>query len=256
MRTLVVLPTYNEAENIERVLDRIASAMPGVHVLVVDDGSPDGTAELVEKVSGSSGWVDVLRRPGKAGLGSAYREGFAWGLARGYEVLVEMDADLSHDPGALVSLVEPLSRGADLVIGSRYVPGGSVPGWSWYRHLLSRGGNIYAAAWLGLHLTDSTSGFRAYSARILEKLDLGLIRSDGYGFQIEMAYRVMCHGGRVEEVPIRFIDRAEGKSKMSLAIVVEALGLVTWWGIGRALRKVADYARRPSAGSPSKIRER
>lgn len=255
MRTLVVLPTYNEAENIERVLGRVRESLPEASVLVVDDNSPDGTADLAEKVGAEHGGVEVLRRPGKAGLGSAYRAGFAWGLARGYEVFVEMDADLSHDPATLPRLVAPIAEGADLVIGSRYIPGGSVPGWPWYRHMLSRGGNIYAAAMLGMKVTDSTSGFRAYSGQILSKIELSGIRSDGYGFQIEMAHQVLRHGGTVTEIPIRFVDRAEGKSKMSLFIVVEALGLVTWWGMGRLARRAFQSDRRAGGLGPAPTKD-
>jgi dolichol-phosphate mannosyltransferase len=230
VRVLVVLPTYNEAENIDRVLRHIRKALPEGAVLVVDDGSPDGTAEMAERVGVEVGGIDVLRRPGKAGLGSAYRAGFAWGLERGWEALVEMDADFSHDPDALPELVAALEHGIDLSVGSRYVPGGSIPNWAWHRRLLSEWGNRYASAMLGLHVADSTSGFRAYRADILRSLDLGRIRADGYGFQIEMVRQVLLHGGRVAEVPIRFVDRVEGKSKMSTHIVVEALALVTWWG--------------------------
>ncbi|MHB1502938.1 MAG: polyprenol monophosphomannose synthase [Acidimicrobiales bacterium] len=244
MRVLVVLPTYNEAENIERVLQRIRQAISDAGVLVVDDGSPDSTADIAERVGKELGGIEVLRRPGKAGLGSAYRAGFAWGLERGWDAFVEMDADLSHDPDALPALVAPLCDGADLVIGSRYVPGGSVPDWSWYRHWLSLGGNIYAAIMLGLHVRDATSGFRVYSAAILKAVDVASVRSDGYGFQIEMAYRVANHHGRIVEVPIRFVDRVEGKSKMSIHIVTEALALVSWWGIGRLWRVLARSGRR------------
>ncbi|HUY63828.1 MAG TPA: polyprenol monophosphomannose synthase [Acidimicrobiales bacterium] len=234
MHVLVVLPTYNEAENIERVLRRIRLALPDGGVLVVDDGSPDGTAEIAERVGKELGAVEVLRRAQKSGLGSAYRAGFAWGLERGWDVLVEMDADLSHDPDALPALVAPLADGhVDLVVGSRYVSGGSIPNWKWHRRLLSQSGNIYASAMLGLHVTDSTSGFRAYGAGILRRIDLGGVRAEGYGFQIEMIHHVRAAGGRITEVPIRFVDRVEGKSKMSTAIVVEALGLVTWWALRR-----------------------
>jgi dolichol-phosphate mannosyltransferase len=238
MRALVVLPTYNEAANIETVLRRTRASLPDGGVLVVDDGSPDGTAEIAERVGKELGGIEVLRRSEKAGLGSAYRAGFAWGLDRGFEAMVEMDADLSHDPAALPELVGPLADGYDLVIGSRYVPGGSIPNWQRHRYLLSRGGNWYAATVLGLHVTDSTSGFRAYRAEALARLDLERIRADGYGFQIEMCYRIVQHGGRVAEVPIRFVDRVEGESKMSAHIVVEALGLVTWWGAGRLVRRL------------------
>ena len=249
MRVLVVLPTYNESENIERVLRRIRGALPDGGVLVVDDGSPDGTADMAEALGRELGDVQVLRRPAKAGLGSAYRAGFAWGLERGWDVMIEMDADLSHDPDALPDLVAPLEGGADLVVGSRYVPGGSIPNWRWHRRLLSQGGNVYASVMLGLHVTDSTSGFRAYRADMLRQIDLGRIRADGYGFQIEMVHQVQRHGGRVQEVPIRFVDRVEGKSKMSGAIVVEALLLVTWWAVlrvGRAVRRVLPLGRRPT----------
>jgi len=236
VRVLVVLPTYNEAENIGRVLEHVRRALPEAGVLVVDDGSPDGTADIAERVGKELGAIEVLRRPGKAGLGSAYRAGFAWGLEQGFEAMVEMDADFSHDPQALPALVAPLQDDADLSVGSRYIPGGSIPNWAWHRRLLSEGGNRYASALLGLHVTDSTSGFRAYRADILRRLDLDRIRADGYGFQIEMVYEVLSHGGRVVEVPIRFVDRVEGKSKMSAHIVVEALILVTWWGLLRLAR--------------------
>jgi glycosyltransferase involved in cell wall biosynthesis len=234
MRVLVVLPTYNEVENIDTVLRRIRAALPDGGVLVVDDGSPDGTADAAELLGKELGGIEVLRRRAKSGLGSAYRAGFAVGLEQGWDVLVEMDADLSHDPDALPGLVAPIGRGFDLVVGSRYIPGGSIPNWTWHRQLLSRGGNIYASALLGLKVTDSTSGFRAYRAQALKELDLAAIRAEGYGFQIEMVHQVREHGGRVTEVPIRFVDRTVGKSKMSMAIVVEALGLVTVWGAKRA----------------------
>lgn len=243
MKPLVVLPTYNESENIERVLRRIRVALPGASVLVVDDGSPDGTADIAELLGKELGQVEVMRRPSKAGLGSAYRAGFAWGLERGYDAMVEMDSDMSHDPDALGSLVAPLEDGIDLVVGSRYVPGGSIPNWRLHRRLLSQGGNIYASLLLGLHVTDSTSGFRAYGADILRSIDLSRIRADGYGFQIEMVHQVLEHDGTVTEVPIRFVDRVEGKSKMSAYIVVEALGLVTWWALIRVLRKLLASSR-------------
>ncbi len=231
MRTLVVLPTYQEAQNIAEVLRRVRAAVPSAHVLVVDDSSPDGTAGVAEATAGELGGIDVVVRPGKAGLGSAYRAGFAEGVARGYQVLVEMDSDLSHDPAALPSLLRALEEGADLAIGSRYVPGGSIPRWSRCRRSLSRYGNRYAAAVLGLDVADSTSGYRAYRAAAISAVDLRSVRADGYGFQIEMAYRVACRGGRIAEVPIRFHDRTRGSSKMSATIVAEALVLVTWWGV-------------------------
>jgi dolichol-phosphate mannosyltransferase len=233
----VVIPTYNESENIERVLHKVRGALPDATVLVVDDGSPDGTADMAEKLGGEIGNIEVLRRSEKAGLGSAYRAGFRWGLDRGYEVCVEMDADLSHDPDALPGLVAPLENGGvELVIGSRYIPGGSIPKWAWHRRLVSRGGNVYASVLLGFGVTDSTSGFRAYAASVLERIALDKIRAEGYGFQIEMTYQAKRAGASIVEVPIRFVDRTEGESKMSTFIVVEAFGLVTWWGIQRILR--------------------
>ncbi|MHB8682185.1 MAG: polyprenol monophosphomannose synthase [Acidimicrobiales bacterium] len=243
-RVLVCLPTYNESENIETVLGRIRRALPEAGVLVIDDGSPDGTAELADKVGHELGNIEVLRRPAKSGLGSAYRAGFGWGLEHGWDVMIEMDSDLSHEPEALPSLVAPLSDGVDLVVGSRYVPGGAIPKWRWHRRLLSQGGNVYASALLGLGVRDSTSGFRAYSADILRRLELDTVRAEGYGFQIEMVHRVLSHGGAVREVPIRFVDRVEGKSKMSTRIVVEALGLVTWWALLRAVGAVRRLGTR------------
>ncbi len=236
MRPLVVVPTYNESENIERMLARIRECLPDAGILVVDDGSPDGTGDLVKAVAAEVPDVHLLARSAKSGLGSAYRTGFAWGLERGYDAFVEIDADFSHDPAALPTLVAPVAEGVDVVIGSRYVEGGSIPNWAWYRHLLSRGGNLYASAMLGLHVADSTAGYRVYSARILELLGLERIRAEGYGFQIEMTYRAKQCGAVIREVPISFVDREMGQSKMSSIIVIEALGLVTWWALGRLLR--------------------
>jgi len=233
VRPLVVLPTYNEAVNIDRVLRLVRSSLPEATVLVVDDGSPDGTADLAEKTGADIGGIEVLRRPAKSGLGSAYRAGFRWGLAHGFDACVEMDADLSHDPAALPALVAALDDGAEVAVGSRYVPGGTIPTWSWHRRLLSRGGNVYASALLGLGVADSTSGFRAYRDSVLRRIDLDRVRADGYGFQIEMTYRARQAGAPIAEVPISFVDRVDGESKMSLFIVVEALALVTWWGLGR-----------------------
>ncbi|MEO5841278.1 MAG: polyprenol monophosphomannose synthase [Acidimicrobiales bacterium] len=233
MRTLVVLPTFDEAQNIEEVLRRVRAALPDATVLIVDDGSPDGTADIAEALAGELGPIDVLRRAKKSGLGSAYREGFRIGIDRGFEALVEMDSDLSHDPAALPSLLAPLEDEADigLVVGSRYIPGGSIPNWSLHRRLLSEWGNRYASLMLKLKVRDSTSGFRAYRADAVAKMDLAGIRADGYGFQIEMAYVIARSGWRVVERPIAFVDRVRGTSKMSSHIVVEALWLVTWWSL-------------------------
>ena len=244
MRPLVVLPTYQEAENIESALRRLRSAVPDAHVLVVDDGSPDGTADIATRVADELGAIDIVRRVNKDGLGSAYRTGFQWGIERGFDVLVEMDADLSHQPEALPEMLAVVDAGADLVIGSRYVPGGSTPQWPRIRRFLSVWANRYAAAMLGLAINDATAGFRAYRANMLQRVDFHRSRADGYGFQVEMVYRVVHLGGRVVEVPITFTDRVEGSSKMSGRIVVEALGLVTLWGLrdivtGRRRRRLS-----------------
>jgi len=233
MDVLVVLPTYNESENIDRVLRRIRAALPEATVLVVDDGSPDGTADAAEVLGKELGNVEVMRREVKTGLGSAYRAGFRWGLDRGFDACVEMDADLSHEPEALPSLVAPLADGHELVIGSRYVPGGVIPNWAWHRRLLSRGGNLYASTLLGLGVADATAGFRCYAASLLDRIDLDQVRAEGYGFQIEMTYAATRAGAPVLEVPIRFVDRVDGESKMSAFIVFEALGLVTLWALQR-----------------------
>ena len=231
MDILVVLPTYDEADNIADVLRRLRSAVPGADILVVDDSSPDGTAEIARAAGAELGGVDVLVRSGKLGLGSAYREGFTRGLRRGYRVLVQMDSDLSHDPAALPGLLQAIERGADLAVGSRYIRGGSIPHWSVFRRALSGLGNWYASRALALPLADTTSGFRAYRADIVAAVDLRSVRAEGYGFQIEMAYRVARAGGHIVELPIEFADRRRGSSKMSSRIVVEALLLVTWWGL-------------------------
>jgi glycosyltransferase involved in cell wall biosynthesis len=232
-----VLPTYQEATNIVTVLQRIRSAVPMADVLVVDDNSPDGTADLADVAGRELGGISVLRRPGKAGLGSAYRAGFAEGLARGVDVLIEMDADLSHDPSDLPRLLRPLLQGtADLAIGSRYIVGGSIPEWPIHRRALSRWGNRYAAAMLRLDVGDVTAGFRAYRADMLRKIDLGTVSTDGYGFQIDMTYRVARLHGRIVELPIHFSDRVRGTSKMSSRIIIEALAAVTWWGIRDRLK--------------------
>lgn len=243
MRALLVLPTYDEAENVEEVLRRLRAAAPDVSVLVVDDGSPDGTAELARKVGAELGDVEVLERAEKSGLGSAYRTGFRWGLERGFDAFVEMDADLSHDPAVVPRLLARIEEGCDLVIGSRYVPGGAIPDWPWLRRAISQGGNIYARLLLGISVHDATAGFRAYHRRALERIDLDAVRADGYGFQVEMAYRIERAGGRVAEIPIEFRDRTLGRSKMSGRIVVEALVLVTWWGIRDRWRRLVRRLR-------------
>ena len=232
MKALVVMPTYQEAGNIADVLRRVRTALPDGHVLVVDDSSPDGTAAIARTVALEVGDVEVLERPARSGgLGAAYREGFGWALQRGYDVVFEMDADLSHDPAELPTLLAAVRDGADLVIGSRYIPGGSIPSWARWRRALSRWGNRYADAVLRLGVSDATSGFRAYAADALADVDFERVRANGYAFQIEMAYRLVRRGRKVTEVPIVFIERAEGTSKMNWRIIVEALALVTGWGL-------------------------
>jgi len=247
VRTLIVLPTYQEAANIAQVLRRVRAAVPAARVLVVDDGSPDGTAELAAVMGEELGGVDVLRRKTKAGLGSAYRAGFAWGLEHEYEVMVEMDADLSHDPAQLPALLRAVEGGADLAIGSRYVPGGSIPRWPWHRRALSRYGNQYTATVLGLDVADATAGFRAYRASLLRNIDMAAVVADGYGFQIEMTYLAIQLGARVVELPIAFTDRTHGDSKMSGRIVFEALGLVTWWAVRDRV-----FRRSPTSKAPKR----
>jgi dolichol-phosphate mannosyltransferase len=251
VRVLVVLPTFNEAATIERVLERVRKALPDAWILLVDDGSPDGTAKIAADFAERLGQLDVLSRPTKLGLGSAYRDGFAWGLERGFEAFVEMDSDFSHDPDALSSIVAPLGEGYEVCIGSRYVAGGSIPNWSLPRRLLSRGGNIYADLMLGLRVRDSTAGFRAYSATVLRRIVLSSIRAESYGFQIEMTYRAMKAGARIKEVPIRFVDRELGTSKMSIFTVVEALGLVTLWGAQRLAERIRGGRAGPGLPPPS-----
>ncbi len=227
---LVVIPTYDEAENIVEVLTRLRSAAPEVDVLVVDDGSPDGTGDLADGVAVRDEQVHVLHRDVKSGLGAAYRAGFRWGLERGYDRLLEMDADLSHDPCAVPVLLRTL-EGADLVIGSRYIPGGDVVDWPAARLLLSRGGNRYVQVATGLPVADATSGFRGFRRALLEQLDLDSVHSEGYCFQIDMALRAWRAGFRVVEVPITFTERRHGASKISRRIVVEAVLRTAQWGL-------------------------
>jgi dolichol-phosphate mannosyltransferase len=238
VRTLVITPTYVEAENIDEFLRRARAALPSADILVVDDNSPDGTADIAEATADELGGIDVLRRPAKQGLGSAYRAGFAIGLDKGYEALVQIDADLSHDPAVLPNLLSEVESGVDLAIGSRYVPGGEIPHWPWFRRALSRYGNRYAALVLGTGVRDATSGYRVYRADTLKSIDYATTRAKGYGFQIETEYRVHAWGGRITEVPIVFTDRVRGYSKMTWFIFAEELLLVTWWGIRDRARRL------------------
>jgi glycosyltransferase involved in cell wall biosynthesis len=223
---VVVVPTYDEAENIEPLCRRVLAAMPTAEVVIVDDGSPDGTAEVARRVAAELGRIEVIEQPVKGGLGAAYRTGFAAALARGADVCVQMDADLSHDPAALPALVANVEHGADLAIGSRYVPGGLTVDWPWQRRALSRWGNRYAAGVLGLAVNDATAGFRAYSADALRRIDYETVRADGYGFQVEMTHRLVGLGGRIVEFPIAFQERVAGESKLNKGIIGEALVLV------------------------------
>src|SRR4051794_31033439 len=242
---LVVIPTFNEAESIELVLDRVRASVPEVDVLVVDDGSPDGTGDLADKVAAHDGHVHVLHRQAKAGLGAAYLAGFAWGLARDYQVFVEMDADGSHLPEQLPRLLEALPS-ADLVLGARWVPGGRVVNWPRRRMLLSRGGNLYARLALGLPVHDATGGFRVFRRQTLEGIGLESVSSQGYCFQVDLARRAIAGGYRVVEVPITFVEREYGESKMTGDIVREALIKLTGWGLRYRLGQVARLARRGS----------
>jgi dolichol-phosphate mannosyltransferase len=238
VKVWVTVPTLDEVENLDALVHRIRAAVDDAHILIVDDASADGTADKAEALGAELGGIEVLRRPRKMGLGSAYRAGHAIGIARGYDVMIQIDADLSHDPAALPSLLAAVEDGADLAIGSRYVPGGAVPNWPKRRLWLSVWGNRYAAFVLGIPVRDSTAGYRAYRASILRVMDIESTHSTGYAFQIEMTYRAHNAGGRIDEVPIAFTDRVRGTSKMSGRIVVEAMTLVTLWGLrDRVLRR-------------------
>lgn len=226
MRATVVIPTYNEIENIERLIREVLLAAPDVELLVVDDGSPDGTADKAEALGAELGHVTILRRQEKSGLGNAYRAGLRTAINSGAEICVQMDADLSHDPAVLPALISIVEHGADLAIGSRYVPGGQTVNWPRRRRMLSRWGNRYAAGVLGLAVNDATAGYRAYSSAALERMKFETVEADGYGFQVEMTYRLVSGGGKIVEFPISFHDRTEGVSKMSGNIIQEALVLV------------------------------
>ena len=248
-RTLVIIPTYDERESLPLQVDAVRDVAPEVDILVVDDASPDGTGQWADARSAQDPHVHVLHRPGKQGLGAAYLAGFAWGLARGYDVLVEMDADGSHRAQDLpVVLAAPGPW--DLAIGSRWVPSGAVENWPAHRRLLSTGANTYVRAMLGIPVRDSTAGFRAYRASALRDLDLEGVASQGYCFQIDMAWRVLQAGGRVVEVPITFVEREHGMSKMSGAIIREALVKVTLWGMKeRATQVRRAFSKRGRASA-------
>ncbi len=238
-RVLMVVPTYNEADNLAWIVDRLRTAQPAVDVLVVDDGSPDGTGALADRLASADPQIHVLHRDEKAGLGAAYLAGFGWALDAGFDVVGEMDADGSHQPEQLGLLLTALEQ-ADLVIGSRWVPGGSVVNWPLRRELLSRGGNLYVRILLGIEVRDATAGFRLYRRSALEKIDLGSVQSTGYVFQTDLVTRCLRAGLRVREVPIEFVERVRGDSKMSGAVAGESLRRITSWG----LRERRDQLRR------------
>jgi dolichol-phosphate mannosyltransferase len=246
MKALVIVPTYNERENLPRIVPAILDQGESFHVLVVDDNSPDGTGDIADVLAAHEPRINVLHRDGKRGLGTAYVAGFKWALEQGFDYVFEMDADFSHDPRDLPRLLEGAKRG-DCAVGSRWVAGGGTENWSPIRTLISRGGSLYAKTILGVPVNDLTSGFKCFSAYVLRQLDLDSIHSNGYGFQVEVNYR--CHrlGFRIIEVPIRFIDRRVGKSKMSAWIVVEAASVV--W----KLRLSSESAARTAPANYSKL---
>lgn len=232
MTTLVIIPTYNERESLPRQVEGVLEHVPAAHILVVDDSSPDGTGEWANAFAAQDARLHVLHRPAKQGLGAAYRAGFAWALERDYVTVVEMDADGSHQANALPRLLAEAGEGR-LVIGSRWVPGGSVVNWPWYRKALSVGANTYVRWMLGIGVRDATAGYRAYSAATLRQIELEAVESQGYCFQIDMTMRALRTGATVVEVPIEFVERDRGQSKMSFAIIREALWKVTVWGLQR-----------------------
>ena len=234
--TLIIVPTYNEIDGLERIVARIRAAVPGAELLIVDDSSPDGTGRLADRLAAADDGVRVLHRAGKDGLGQAYLAGFGVALVEGYEFIVEMDADGSHDPASLPAMLALAAAGADLVIGSRWVDGGSVVNWPKLRKAISRTGNWYSSVMLRSNIHDITAGFRVFRASALRDLDLSAISSQGYCFQVEMAWRLERTGHRIAEHPITFVERQTGQSKMHTGIVVEALLRVTAWGIAAALR--------------------
>lgn len=238
--TLVIIPTFNERENLPNVISRLRAAEPAVHILVVDDNSPDGTGQLADELAAADERMFVLHRTGKGGLWGAYRAGFEWGLARDYQVLCEMDADGSHAPEQFHLLIDELERGAELVIGSRYVPGGTTVNWPLSRKILSRGGNVYISLALGAGVSDITAGYRAYRREVLESLDFDEIGKAAYLFQTELAWRAVQAGFAVEEVPITFTEREFGESKLDGSFVKQSLLQVTKWGLEHRAQQLRD----------------
>jgi dolichol-phosphate mannosyltransferase len=240
MKTLIIIPTYNEIDNLPPLLKEIHSYAPKADILIVDDNSPDGTGEFADKIHEENAQVRVLHRAGKLGLGTAYIEGFKYAIEHAYDAAFEMDADFSHDPKYLPDFLKAIEN-ADLVIGSRYIPGGDTPNWTMLRRFISGGGNIFARFMLGIPVHDCTAGYRCYRRQVLENIDLDSIQSQGYAFQIELAYRVMQHGFKIVETPIVFMDRRVGKSKMSRKIVIEGFTYVI----------KARFSKRPKKSNPT-----
>ncbi len=249
-RVVMVVPTYNEALNLEPLLGRLHRVQPEVDVLVVDDGSPDGTGDLADSIAAADPRVSVLHRTAKEGLGAAYLAGFEVALERGYDVIGEMDADGSHQPEQLQSLLDAL-READLVIGSRWVPGGSIVNWPARRELLSRGGNFYTRHLLGIPVRDATAGYRLFRRTTLERIGLDEVQSSGYVFQADLAFRTLRAGLRVREVPIEFVERERGDSKMSRQVATESLRRITRWGLGERARQLRALGARLRPGTGS-----
>lgn len=243
-RVVMVIPTYNEADNLAWIVGRLRAAQPDVDVLVVDDASPDGTGAIADELAAADPAVRVLHRTGKAGLGAAYLHGFRVALAAGYDVIGEMDADGSHQPEQLDRLLAAVADGADLVIGSRWVPGGSVVNWPRRREVLSRGGNLYVRLLLGVSVRDATAGFRLFRRTTLEKIDLDAVQSTGYVFQTDLVARTLAAGLVVTEVPIEFVERVRGDSKMSGAVAAESLRRITAWGLRERREQVRRAWRR------------
>jgi len=248
VKTTLVVPTYQEAENIGPFLRAAHEALPEARIVVCDDNSPDGTGRLAEEVGAELGCVEVLHRTAKEGLGAAYRHGFRVAIDGGADIVVQMDVDFSHPPSLLPELVRAVEAGADVAVGSRYVPGGGTPDWPFHRRFLSNYGNLYARFQLRLGMRDATSGLRAYRSSILEDIRFGTTRANGYGFQIETGYRLTDIGARVVEVPLVFHDRVHGQSKMSVRIMAENMALVTWWGLCLRAPRLTGRFRATSAG--------
>jgi dolichol-phosphate mannosyltransferase len=245
----VVLPTYNESENIARLLTQLRTVLPDGRLYVVDDNSPDGTGDIAERCARELGGIEVLHRPGKQGLGSAYRQGFAHVIAQGVDVVVSMDVDFSHDPLVIPAMLVAIEAGSDAVIGSRYVTGGGTKNWPLHRRLLSRWGNLYTASVLGVKVRDCTSGFRAYRATALASIAPETTKAEGYAFLSELVVRLSRRGLKISEVPILFVDRENGTSKMSGRIIVESMLLVTRWGVAHRWNQAKNLVQ-------AKIRER